>query len=117
MRMADRNPMEKAALLEWLNEDFGEGVRQPCCRCVVVAIKQQAESPHLLLGQLFREMGDPIMGGEKFVMRLFTATRSTSVRASRSGHTCKQFFKKTHGGDQKSLLAAVCLVENPAQHF
>ncbi len=50
MRMADRNLMEKAALLEWLNEDLGEGVRQPCCRCVVVAIEQQAELPHLLLG-------------------------------------------------------------------
>lgn len=60
MRMADRDLMEKAALLEWLNEDLREGseatLLQVCC--VVVEIEQQAESPHLLFGQPFREMSD-----------------------------------------------------------
>jgi len=59
MRMADRNLMEKAALLEWINEDLREGVRQPCRRCVGMAIEQQAQLPHLLLllGRHFFERG------------------------------------------------------------
>ena len=62
MRMADRNLMEKAALLEWFNEDLREGVRQPCCRCVGMAIEQQAQSPHLLLGRPFQKGGDCMDG-------------------------------------------------------
>ena len=62
MRMVDRNLMEKAALLEWFNEGLGEGVRQPCCRCVVVAIEQQTESPHLLPGASLSGPGDRTNG-------------------------------------------------------
>ena len=64
MRMADRNLMEKAALLEWFNEDLREGVRQPCRRCEGMAIEQQAQLPHLLLllGRPFQKGGDCMDG-------------------------------------------------------
>lgn len=62
MRTVDRDPAENAALLGCSNEEAWEGVRQLCCRCVGVAIRQQAQSPHLLLGQPFQKGGDRIDG-------------------------------------------------------
>jgi hypothetical protein len=48
MRTRIRDPMEKAALLECFNEEFLGRVRQPCCRCVGVAIGHEPTRPGYL---------------------------------------------------------------------
>ena len=115
MRMADRNLMEKAALLEWFNEDLREGVRQPCYRCVGMAIDQQSQSPHLLLGRPI-QIKERLYGWKArklwwdyFPLRSRRACQSSAVVIRAMSFSGRLMIEV-----KESVIAVVCLVENLA---
>jgi len=79
MRMADRDPAEKAVLLECFNEEARERVRQPCFRCVGVAIGHGPNRHNYFWVRPFRKGAIVSMGMGKIVVEFFSAAISTSV--------------------------------------
>ena len=79
MRTADYDLMEKAELLECFNEEFLKDVRQPCCRCVGVAIDNGLVRQAYFWMSPFRNGAIVSTGIGKIVVEFFSAAISTSV--------------------------------------
>ena len=79
IRTADRDPMEKAALLECFNEQVCEEVRQHCCKCVGVAMGHKPNCHIYFWVSPFRKGAIVSMGMGKIVVEFLSAAISTSV--------------------------------------
>jgi hypothetical protein len=79
MRAGAFDQMEKAGLLERLNEERQVMMRQRCCRCGGLAIGRTARPPHYFWPSHLKKGAMVSMGMGKIVVEFFSAAISTSV--------------------------------------
>jgi hypothetical protein len=79
MRAGDFDQVEKAGLLEGLNEEHHAMMRQRCCRCGGLAIGRTALLPHYFWPSHLKKGAMVSIGMGKIVVEFFSAAISTSV--------------------------------------